>query len=199
MSRRISARVSARSFAAASTVMFAMLTLACSAHDKAAHGDTTSTVASAGALADSATPAGIQGTVHLEVASGPHAGTYDVKMTDGGCSYGLAGPDAWGNQYSVDKKDPKAFTSLQLIVPDAKAAAAGTSVFELTAGFGSLFGPDAAKYDVNTLPNAATKSGSGKVTVDDKGKTGTVTFDVKTADGVALKGTIECSAVMRAS
>lgn len=198
MSCGLSARVSARSFATISSLMFATLTLACSPHDKPAGGDTTSTVA-AGSLAASATPASAQGTVHLEVGSGPHAGTYDATMKDGGCSYGLAGAGAWGNQYSVDKSDPKAFTSLQLIVPDAKAAASGTSEFQLTAGFGPLFASDATKYDVNTLPNASTKSGSGKVTVDDKGKTGTVTFDVKTADGVALKGTIECSAVMRAS
>ena len=199
MSCRISARALARSFAIASTVMFATLALACSAHDKSAGGDTTTTVASNGTLADSATPAGVQGTVHLVVASGPHTGTYDAKMTDGGCSYGLAGPGAWGNQYSVSKNDPKAFTSLQLVVPDAKAAAAGTSAFELTAGFGPIFGSGATRYDVNTLPNAGTKSGSGTVTVEDKGKTGKVTFDVKTAAGIALKGTIECSAVMRAS
>lgn len=199
MGCRISTRVWARSLATASTLVFATLTLACSAHDKTANGDATSTVASAGSLADSATPASPRGTVHLVVASGPHAGTYDATMTDGGCSYGLTSAGAWGNQYSVDKKDPKAFTSLQLIVPDAKAAASGTSAFQLTAGFGPLFGSGAASYDVNTLPTANTKSGSGTVTVDDKGNTGTVTFDVKTADGIALKGTIECSAVMRAS
>lgn len=198
MGCRLPARLSARSFATISSLVFAMLTLACSPHEKPAAGDTTSSVA-AGSLADSATPASAQGTVHLEVGSGPHAGTYDATMKDGGCSYGLAGAGAWGNQYSADKSDPKAFTSLQLIVPDAKAAASGTSAFELTAGFGPLFGSGATRYDVNTLPTSGAKSGSGKVTVDDKGRTGTVTFDVKTAEGIALKGTIECGAVMRAS
>jgi len=189
----------ARSLTTASSLIFATLMLACSAHDKTASGDTTSTVASAGSIAESATPAAVQGIIHLEVASGPRAGTYDAKMKDGGCSYGLAGAGAWGNQYSVNSKDPRAFTSLQLIVPDAKTAAAGTSAFQLTAGFGPLVGSGGTRYDVNKLPTAPTKSGSGKVTVDDKGNTGKVTFDVKTADGIALKGTIECSAVMRAS
>lgn len=197
-SARAAAPRRARSLAAVSTLVFAALSVACSSHDKSAAGDSTSTVAAAGSLADSATPAPAKGKVHLEVGSGPRAGAYDATMTDGGCSYGLTSPGSWGNQYSVDKKDPKAFTSLQLIVPDAKAAAAGTSVFQLTAGFGPLFGSGATSYDVNTT-GKGTQGGSGKVTVDDKDTTGKVTFDVKTAEGVALKGTIDCSAVMRAS
>lgn len=198
MGCRLSTRVSVRSFAVACSLMFATLTLACSPHDKPAVTDTTSSVA-AGSLADSAAPASVQGTVHLEVIGGLLPGSYDATMKDGGCSYGLAGATAWGNQYSVDAKDPKTFSSLQLIVPDTKAAAAGTQVFELTAGFGPLFGNGATRYDVNTLPTAGAKSGSGTVSVDDKGKTGKVTFDVKTAEGVALKGTIVCNSVMRAS
>lgn len=186
----------ARSLATLSTLVLGALTLACSPHDKSAGNDSTTTVAAAGSLADSATPAPVKGKVHLEVGSGPLAGTYDATMTDGGCSAGLTGPGAWGNQYSVNKKDPKAFTSLQLIVPDAKGAAAGASVFQLTAGFGPLFGTGATSYDVNTTSNG-TQGGSGKVTVDDKGTTGKVTFDVKTAQGISLKGTIECNSVMR--
>jgi hypothetical protein len=183
--------------AAVSTLMVAAITFACSSHAKSAGDDSTTTVASAGSLADRATtPAPVKGKVHIEVGSGPLAGTYDATMTDGGCSYGLTGPGAWGNQYSVDKKDPKAFTSLQLIVPDTKAAAAGTTVFHLTAGFGPLFGSGATSYDINTTPQG-TQAGSGKVTVDDKGTTGKVTFDVKSANGVALTGTIECNSVMR--
>jgi hypothetical protein len=197
-SARAAAPRRARSLAAVSTLIVVALALACSSHAKSAGDDSTSTAASAGSLADSAAPAPVKGKVHIEVGSGPLAGTYDATMTDGGCSYGLTGPGAWGNQYSVDKKDPKAFTSLQLIVPDTKAAAAGTTVFHLTAGFGPLFGSGATSYDINTTPQG-TQGGSGKVTVDDKGTTGKVTFDVKSANGVALKGTIDCNSVMRAS
>lgn len=200
MVRSIPARATmprrARALVTVSTLVLGALTLACSAHDTSAGDDSTTTVSSAGSLAGSATPAPVKGKVHIEVGSGPLAGTYDATMTDGGCSYGLTGPGSWGNQYSVNKKDPKAFTSLQLIVPDAKGAAAGTSVFQLTAGFGPLFGSGATSYDVNTT-SKGTQSGSGKVTVDDKVTTGKVTFDVKTAQGVALKGTIDCNSVMR--
>lgn len=138
-----------------------------------------------------------KGKIHLEVSGGANAGTYDVEMKDAGCSYGLAGEKAWGNQYSIDTNDAKQFSSLQLVVPDAKAAASGTSEFQMTVQFGPLFGSGGASYDVNTRPNASKKGGSGTVTVQDQGSTGKVTFDAKTAEGVGLKGTIDCQSVLR--
>src|SRR4051812_49187966 len=72
-------------------------------------------------------------TVHLVVTGGSNAGTYDASSDKGGCSYGLSGPGSWGNQLSSPKeKDPKKFNSLQLIVPNAKAAAGGSKEFLLT-------------------------------------------------------------------
>src|SRR5436305_162085 len=77
----------------------------------------------------------------------------------GGCSYGLAGAGSFGNQLSDPKnKDPKAFNSLQLIVPDAKKAAGGTGEFDLTVGFGPLMSRSAS-YNVNTTKGK--KFGSG--------------------------------------
>jgi len=153
--------------------------------------------AAASAAAPDAGSGASKGKIHLEVSGGANAGTYDVEMKDGGCSYGLAGETAWGNQYSIDTTDPKQFSSLQLVVPNAKAAANGTSEFQITVQFGPLFGSGGASYDVSTRPNASTKQGSGTVTVQDQGSTGKVTFDAKTADGVGLKGTIDCQSVMR--
>ncbi|HEX2778409.1 MAG TPA: hypothetical protein VHM30_02850 [Gemmatimonadaceae bacterium] len=176
------------------TCMVALLTIACSKGDSGASSTDTAAATAGDASASSETGAST-GSVHLEVGSGPHAGTYDAPMTSGGCSYGLAGEKSWGNQYSIDSKDPKQFSSLQLIVPDTKAAAGGTSTFELIAAFGPLFGDGATRYDVNTTNGS--KKGSGKVTVEDRGTSGKVTFDVKTADGVPLKGTIDCTTVMR--
>ncbi len=152
----------------------------------------------AGAIVASNAPTGAaKGAIHLEVIGGPNAGSYDVNMADGGCSYGLAGPTAWGNQYSIDTEDAKKFSSLQLIVPDAEAAAAGTSTFQLTAQFGPLFGNGGASYDVNTRPDAPKRGGSGTVRVEDHGSTGRVTFDAKTDADVELKGTIDCKSVLR--
>ena len=168
-----------------------------SGNDDAAPADTG---AATGAATPGAAASGTEqdnGTVHLEVVGGPHAGTYDARMTSGGCSYGLAGAGSWGNQHSIDSQDPKTFTSLQLIVPDAKAAASGTSAFLMTASFGPLFGAGSTSYDIDTRPNTSKKQGSGTVTVDDKGTTGKVTFDGKTASGIGLKGTIDCRKVIR--
>lgn len=169
---------------------------ACSKKE-AATSDSTGAAATPSASASDASSGGSMGKIHLEVSGGANAGTYDVEMKDAGCSYGLAGEKAWGNQYSIDTKDPKAFSSLQLVVPDAKAAANGTSTFQMTAQFGPLFGEGGHSYDVNTRTDVGKKGGSGTVTVQDQGKTGKVTFDAKTADGVGLKGTIDCQSVTR--
>ena len=185
-----------RAVVAALTVV--IVAAACSSKEAASADSTGPATATAQTATNS--PAGaMMGKIHLDVTGGANAGSYDVDMKEGGCSYGLAGEKAWGNQYSTNTSDPKQLSSLQLIVPDAKAAAKGTTVFQMTAGFGPLFGKGQTSYDINTRPEAATKKGSGTVTVDDKGSTGHVTFDAKTAEGVGLKGTIDCASVMRAS
>ncbi|HET9426427.1 MAG TPA: hypothetical protein VFO55_13740 [Gemmatimonadaceae bacterium] len=167
----------------------------CASGEKESAATDTGSAATPGAPA--ATVGEEAGSVHLEVTGGQHAGTYDAKMTSAGCSYGLAGAGSWGNQYSVDATDPKAFSSLQLIVPDTKAAASGTSAFKITAGFGPLFGTGSTSYDIDTRPDANRKGGSGQVTVEDRGTSGRVTFEGKTADGIGLKGTIDCKTVIR--
>lgn len=140
----------------------------------------------------------VKETVHLVVTGGPNAGSWDATSERGGCSYGLAGAGTWGNQLSDPKdKDPKHFNSLQLIVPNAKAAAAGSHEFFLMVGFGPLLNRG-AEYKVETRPSEAKRSGSGTVTVVDQGTTGKVTFSATTAEGVKLEGTIDCKSVARA-
>lgn len=193
--------LTSQSIVARSRVLVAAFTLvtlvaACSKKEGAGD-DSTATATTSTTAASDASSGGSTGKIHLEVSGGANAGTYDVEMKDGGCSYGLAGDKAWGNQYSINTNDPKQFSSLQLVVPDAKAAASGTKEFQMTAQFGPLFGSGGHSYDVNTRSNTASKGGSGTVTVQDQGKTGKVTFDAKTADGVGIKGTIDCASVMR--
>lgn len=135
-------------------------------------------------------------TVDLTITGGPNAGKWNASSTRGGCSVGLAGPGAWGNQLSSSDKDPKKFNSLQMIVPDAKKAATGTSEFNLSVGFGGLLNRS-AEYVVDTRRDASRKVGSGTVTIADHGTTATVRFTATTADGVKLDGTIDCKAVTR--
>ena len=137
-------------------------------------------------------------TVHVVIASGPNAGTWDVSTDRAGCSAGLTGPGSFGNQFSLSKeKDPKKFASLQLIVPDAKAAASGAKEFLIVFRFGPLMGPG-TEYTVETRAREPKKTGSGTVTVLDKGATALVNFAVTTATGVKIDGTIDCKTVIRA-
>ena len=157
----------------------------------------------AGSAASEAAPGALEtnkadhGTIHLEVTGGPHAGTYHVRLNQTTCSYGLAGDKAWGNQYSIDSKDPKEFSSLQLIVPNAPAASKGTNAFLMTAAFGPLFDNAGRSYEINTLPETRKKEGRGTITIEDRGKTGTVAFEGTTAAGVGLKGSIDCKTLIR--
>ena len=137
--------------------------------------------------------ADVKETVHVVITGGAHAGTYDGTTDRGGCSAGMTGKESWGNQFSlVRENDPKKLNSLQLIVPDAKEAAKGTHNFFLNVAFGRITAR-VAEYKVETEK----KSGSGTVTVDDKGATAIVTFDAATAEGVRLQGTIDCKSVLR--
>ncbi|HET6778011.1 MAG TPA: hypothetical protein VFH26_03930 [Gemmatimonadales bacterium] len=142
-------------------------------------------------------------TIHLVVGGGPHAGTYDAKSDDITCTYGFAGKGSWGNQYSVMGKKATEFSSLQLIVPDTKDAADGTDKFLMTVGFGELMQPSWSEHTINTgaslqgVSDDVKKEGTGTVKIDDRGKTGKVTFQGKTKDDVSLEGTIDCHQLMR--
>lgn len=136
---------------------------------------------------------GLNSEIDLEVTGGRHAGRYTAKVSEGGCSYGLTTKGAWGNQYSVNTSDPKKFSSLQLIVPNADAAAGGTEEFMLMVSFGSLLG--GTHYKVET--SGRRTDGSGTVKLNDSGAGATIAFEGKTKDGVGLKGTIRCHSVMR--
>jgi hypothetical protein len=149
-------------------------------------------------LASLAASAQVRETVDVTIAGGPHAGKYQASTEKGGCTYGMAGPGSWGNQLSDPKeKDPKKLNSVQLIVPNAKAAAAGTGEFQLIVRFGALLGANTA-YTVDTRAASPKKTGSGTVTVVDRGTTGEVKISAATADGVKIEAHIDCKTVMRA-
>ena len=142
-------------------------------------------------------PGGTATTIHLVVEGGKHAGTYDAKSSDITCSYGITGPGTWGNQYSVTGKKPNEFSSLQLIIPDAKDAADGTDEFLMTVGFGELFKEGYSEHVIDSQKKSSTKKGSGTITVDDRKTGGKVTFKGKAEDGTSLEGTIDCHQLLR--
>ena len=171
---------------------FALIVAACTKGDTAPKSQSAETEVKVPGMSQGGTAT----TIHLVVQGGAHAGTYDAQSSDLTCTYGFAGPGSWGNQYSVTGKSPNEFSSLQLIVPDAKDAADGTDKFLLTAGFGE---PMKSGYSEHTINAAADgeKEGHGRVIVQDRGQTGKVTFQGKTKDNVTLEGTIDCHQLMR--
>jgi len=171
---------------------FALILAACTKGDTAPKSEGAETEVKVPSMGQGGTAT----TIHLVIQGGPHAGTYDVKSSDLTCTYGFAGPGSWGNQYSVTGKNPNEFSSLQLIVPDAKDAADGTDKFLLTAGFGELMKAGYSEHAIKATADGESE-GSGRVTVEDRGQTGKVTFQGKTKDNVMLEGTIDCHQLMR--
>jgi hypothetical protein len=135
-------------------------------------------------------------TIHLVIQGGPHAGTYDAASEDITCSYGIAGPKTWANQYSVTGKKPNEFSSLQLMV-DGKDAADGTEEFLMTVGFGQLMKEGYSEHLISTQKGSPQK-GSGTLQVEDGKTEGKMTFKGKSEDGATLEGTINCHQLLRA-
>lgn len=133
----------------------------------------------------------VKEAVHLKVTGGPHAGTYDATTDRGGCSVGLAGPRAWGNQFSLPNNDPNHFNSLQVVAPLPDNI---TSQFFLSIGFGPL--PHRTEYTIETR-RGHKKSGTGVMSIIDKGTTARMTFSGTTASGIKVEGTIDCKTVLR--
>jgi hypothetical protein len=136
-------------------------------------------------------------TVHVVIGGGPMAGTYDASETKGGCSTGANGPGSWGNAFSNPKAGAKEIGALSLIVPDAKAAAAGTKQFMLQLRIGSILSPSNVAYTIETRPAEKSQQGEGTVRVADAGATAKVTLDGKTKDGIGVTATIDCKTVVR--
>ncbi|MBK7282938.1 hypothetical protein [Candidatus Aalborgicola defluviihabitans] len=108
----------------------------------------------------------------------------------------MTGPGSWGNHLIAQRKDPAKFNSLQLIVPMQKAAS-GTKEFD-SVPLRPLIGKN-TEYKHETRPAEAKKKGSGSVTVDDKGATAKVSFNVTSGEGYKFEGTIDCKSIMAAA
>lgn len=171
-------------------IMLVVTIVACSANGDDAR--ESATTEAAGTLTPGAGSSGglPPTTIHLLLSSGAHAGSYEVDAKAVTCSHGLAGAKAWGNQFSEDGAKP---SSVQLIVPDAKAAATGTSEFLFTASFGQLL--SGTHYEINRTNGR--EDGEGTATLTDRGSGATVKIVGTTTDGVGIDATIECRQVYR--
>jgi hypothetical protein len=135
----------------------------------------------------------------VTVSGGPHAGQFTLRNTDVPCEITAEKPPHPKHQFSVTlggftpSRDPAKLTLLMVIIPDADARGANRSFFT-SINFGDV--SRGTQYNAETRPGEKL-GGSGSVTVAAHGQDATVTFDVKSAEGIAYKGTIQCAGVSR--
>src|SRR5918993_6113732 len=89
-------------------------------------------------------------TINVTITGGDMAGTYSAVCTDACCSWGIAGDNVFGNQYSENGKNPKELSSVQLIVDDVKQGNKSTTEFTTTISFGELFGANSKSFNIDT-------------------------------------------------
>ena len=135
----------------------------------------------------------------VTVGGGPHAGQFTLRNADVPCEITAEKPPHPKHQFSATlggfspSKDPAKMTLLMVIIPDADLRGANRSFFT-SINFGDV--SRGTQYNAETRPGEKL-GGSGSVTVATHGQDATVTFDVKSAEGVTYKGTIQCTGVSR--
>ena len=135
----------------------------------------------------------------VSVSSGPHVGEHTLRNADGPCEITAEKPPHPKHQFSVTlggfspSRDPAKLTLLMVIIPDADLRGANRSFFT-SINFGDV--SRGTQYNAETRPGEKL-GGSGSVTVTPHGQDATVTFDVKSAEGITYKGTIQCTGVSR--
>lgn len=134
--------------------------------------------------------------IKVIVTSGPNAGTYNLSSAETTCSRNATGANSFGNQYST--REAQGLTSVQLIISDAKkAAAGGTSDCYLSIRFGKLIG--GTKYEFGKLPasfGGSDAGGKGTASLSGSGNNTTSTIEGTTKAGVKIQVTIQCKSVL---
>jgi hypothetical protein len=137
-----------------------------------------------------APPAGGSGsTIHVVVASGPQAGTYDQTGAKVDCNTSASGSGAtYLDMARTDGVGSLTFTSGE--------GGANPATFYFQVLFGSPAEFNAPALEISTLVPTS-PDGSGTATLQDNGSTIKWTIDGTTADGVDVTATVECGPVDR--
>jgi hypothetical protein len=118
--------------------------------------------------------------------SGPDAGTSEAEASGTTCSVGLVGDGkGFGNQFTAEDLEAQGLTSLQVVVPDAAAAAAGTQDVTVTVGFGPQL--SLREYEL----------ASGTATLQDVEGSPVLSVTGTTEQGDPLEVSLECGEVLR--
>lgn len=115
---------------------------------------------------------------------------YAASSSDPTCSTGATGTGSFGNQYSDANKNT-GLSSLQMIVPDAAGAKAGTDSFTLTVTIGPMM--SGKNYDISPKDG----KGSGTLTLSQDGSSAKVTFTGTADTGEKVAGTLQCDKVLK--
>jgi hypothetical protein len=132
-------------------------------------------------------------SINVTITGGDMAGTYSATCKDGCCSWGIAGENVFGNQYSETGKGAKDLSSVQLIVDNVKGNTT-TKEFTLTVGFGELFGKDTKTFNIDTRQGRS--KGSGTLDLQYSGDKATVTIKGVSGEGPSIDLKMECNKVM---
>ena len=157
-------------------------------------GTTRTTAGNSPTAAPQATPGGPAGgtgaVVHVEVASGPQAGTYDKSGPKLDCNLGSTGSGAT----FLDTAETKGLTGVTFTSGSGTPRRRSTSRSRSPIRMSLLLQQPA--LEVSTLDPSKPK-GSGTAHLQDNQSTITWSFDGKTADAIGVKTTITCGPVDR--
>ncbi|MGI9076130.1 MAG: hypothetical protein ACR2G6_02230 [Gemmatimonadaceae bacterium] len=169
---------------------------ACSSGETPASGtETADTAAIAPTSSDSAdAPPSAATVMQVMLTGGKDPGTYNAVSTGRTCSVGTNELDVWASQFTDDTAS-KGLSTLQVTIPGAAKAKAGTTEFNVGIVIGNFMqGND---YSIETRPTVKPSRGTGTAKVDDDGATATITVKGKSATGVGIDATVKCIKVAR--
>jgi hypothetical protein len=132
-------------------------------------------------------------TINVTITGGDMAGSYSAVCKEGCCSWGIAGDNVFGNQYSETGKGPKELSSVQLIV-DKVTGNTNTKQFTLTVSFGELFSNKGKSFNIDTREGR--NKGSGTLDLQYSGDKAVVAIKGVSSEGPSIDLKMECNKVM---
>jgi hypothetical protein len=169
-----------------------LLLSACGSGDGGAVDDATEAPSASGAPSTSEAAAGSDPFVleNLTITGGDYAGTYTASATRAACSYGLAGANTWGIQFSESDQNP---SSIQAIIPDVPREGGQTSAFNVGIQPRGMRGH--LMIETRGSESGFAERGNGTVTVQ-RGTPTTISIRGTTAEGTQIQAEIRCNQVL---
>ena len=150
---------------------------------------------------------GRSSTATVDVIGGPHAGSYTLASPpDVGCmiSERAGKPKKFSVNFGIPEsdarsKDAGALTFVAVSIRNASGTGpAPAADYEASVSFGPVMDTkNGTFYMSGSNPTSGRKGGSGTVRLEEHGKDARVVLDLQPQPGVAVKGTVACTNVLR--